>query len=327
MGEKLRLAFIHEPSSTPHALAEALRDIEGVELIDMTGYPLDALREAIKSNYELVHLVADGSTSLAYEGFLYLRCPAPEDGAPQSDSRFSRWFFRLTLAAFQKLGPMLPKKWEESWGDKLDTKLNIETLSAAQLSALQRGSQLAVLSLSPPDTDDSAGRIDGMFLPGVFNSFVCIGSSPLPMPNIVAQTGAGEAQGLSQFWRQFYTELGSSLEVEKSVRAGLRGNGPQAVALFFRQHYRETFKRQKTQPTENVPLINAELQQSKAALQQLEELEGSGLGEIVAVFKERLSARQQELQEKLDPWLEDQGAVETEADGAAAHDTKGAVTE
>ena len=328
VGEKLRLAFIHEPSTTPAALAEALREIEGVELIDMTGHPLEALQEAIKKSYELIHIVSDGSTSLAYEGFLYLRCPDPGDSPTQTGKRFSRLLYRALLGTYQKLGPVLPTSWKESLSDKLYTKLNITTLSAPQLSALQRGSQLAVLSLSAPNTDDaSADRIDGMFLSGVFNSFVCIGSSPLPMPNIVAQIGAGQAQSHGNFWRLFYTELARSLEVEKSVRAGLRHSPPPGMALFLRQQYRQTFKRQKARPAESVSLISAELQQSQETLQQLKGLEGSDLGEIVATFERRLSARQQELQEKLNPWLEDPEPGETEAGEAEEREARGAVTE
>jgi hypothetical protein len=226
--------------------------------------------------------------------------------------------YRTLLDAYQKIGPSLPKKWYVSWGEKLGMKLNIETLSATALSALQRGRQLAVLGLSPPNTDDeSADRIDGVFLPSIFSAFACIGGSTLPMPNVIAQVGACNIEQLGDFWRKFYSELARSLEIEKAFGAGL-SKRPLPIALFLRQRYSQTFKRQLTEQVENVPQLNAELQLSKETLEQLKALKGSGFEEIVAAFEQQMSVRQQELQGKLNPWLEDQESDESDVEAQVA---------
>ena len=155
-------------------------------------------------------------------------------------------------------------------------------------------------------------RIDGIFLPSVFSSFAAIGSSSLPMPNIVAQVGASDAEQLGNFWRSFYTELGRSLAVEKAFAKGFGQSIPRSLALFLRQRYRHTFKRQQTEQVENVSQINAELELSQQTLQQLKELNTPGFESIVAAFEEQANVRQQVLQAKLDPWLGDEENEPTE---------------
>ncbi len=306
VGRKLRLAFIHDPGITPPYLITALKGIENIQLIDMPDDPLKALQEVVKQNYELVHLVSDGSISLAYDGYLYMRRPGPNSSS-EAKNRVSRWVFRQGLGLYQKFSHVLPVTWNESWSEKLRSKLNIETLSASQLSALQRGSRMAVLSLSPPNSDDTnVNRIDGIFLPSLFSAFAAIGGSALPMPNIVAQVGASNSEQLGAFWKTFYTELGSSLAVEKAFAMGFGQSMPRSLALFLRQRYRHTFKQQETEQVENVSQINAELELSREALQQLKEIDTRGFESILDAFEKEASVKQQMLQEKLDQWLGDE---------------------
>jgi hypothetical protein len=68
----LRLALIYQPSVTPAWLIGALTPLPGIEVIHLTGSPRQALLNAARQGFELVHLVADGLVSLAYEGILYL---------------------------------------------------------------------------------------------------------------------------------------------------------------------------------------------------------------------------------------------------------------
>jgi len=315
VGDKLRLAFIHEPSTTPPTLTEALKDIEHIELIDLTGDPMAALQEAIEKDYELVHFVCDGSLSFADEGYLYLRRAGLIGEEPPTGSPFSRLIYRTLMSGYATIGPHLPKNWYDSWGEKLRGKLNIETLSAAQLSASQRGSQLAVLSLTPPDERSQRG-FDSIFLPSVFSAFAAFGGSSLPMPNIMAQIDVAAPERLAAFWRNFYTEIGQSLEVEKAHSLSMQQGAPVPIALFLRQRYRQTFKRETTERDYNVPLINAELQLSQETLQQLKGL--SGFEEIVESFEQQVQVRQQELQAKLTPWLEDREGEESEIEGRVA---------
>lgn len=69
-GPRPRLAFIHEPDRTPRGLSDALSNLSGVEVVPMTGSLRAELHRAVRDKFELVHIVADGSVSLAYEGIL-----------------------------------------------------------------------------------------------------------------------------------------------------------------------------------------------------------------------------------------------------------------
>lgn len=303
--KELRLAFIHEALSTPTELSEALSNIPGIELVDMTKPPLEALRDAVNGGFELVHLIADGSVSLAYEGFLYLRKPGTVDVSSDYTTSLGRRSFRFLLNFYQKIESALPEALNEWLSDKFYKQLDIETLTASELSALQRGSRLAVLSLSPPKTTDTdINRLDGLLLPSVYSSFACLGNSDLPMPNIVAQIGACDAGNLKNFWRGFYTELSESLSVEGAVGKGLKASVPLAVALFLRQSARRTFIREPGFEGENVTQINAELQQSKETLKRLHDLGDSVFSDIVSEYEQVESVRQAHLQAQIDPWLE-----------------------
>jgi len=82
--ERLRLAFIHELGSTNEWLRSTLGTLSPsiIEVIPMTGPPREALLEAAREGYELVHIVADGTISLAYEGILWLHDPSIPQLAP-----------------------------------------------------------------------------------------------------------------------------------------------------------------------------------------------------------------------------------------------------
>jgi hypothetical protein len=303
----LRLAFIHEPNSTPVELIEALRNIPGIDVTDMTHHPLQALQDAARDGFELVHLVSDGAVSLSYEGFLYLRKPPEKGVSLDSNDAANRRLYRLLLGVYKKIDSFLPKKWS-TWADnKFSKELDIETLSPNQLSALQRGARLAVLCLSPPKSGhDNINEVNATLLPSIYSTFACLGNSTLPMPNIVAQIGAAKPEDLKPFWRGFYTELGSSLEIEKAVSEGLKQSAARPIALFLRQNLGQTFKRQRAKEKPNVTQINAELQQSKETLKRLLDLKDSPLADIVAEYAKGASVQQKELQAKLDPWLEEE---------------------
>lgn len=303
----LRLAFIHEPSSTPAELKEALQAIPGIDLTDMTKPPLEALQDAVRDGFELVHLVSDGSVSLAYEGFLYLRKPSGVGRSPNLSAAAARSGVRAVFNFVRKFESILPKKWGEKLNRSFSDTLDIETLSPNQLSALQRGSRLAVLGLSPPrSADANINRLNDTLLPSIYSAFACLGNSPLPMPNIVSQIGAAKPENLKTFWRSFYTELANGLEIEKAVSKGLKESVSLPIALFLRQNLGTTFKRETAPDEANVTQINAELQQSKETLKRLLDLKDSPLSDIVADYEMTASVRQQQLQTQLDPWLEEE---------------------
>ena len=110
IGERLRLAFIHDPSYTPQPLQDALKNLTGnIEVIDFPDFPRKALEQVTKEGYELVHLVADGVVSSAYEGILYFHggrstSPKLSPGELSSILRGSR-VSMLTLSEQQHKSP------------------------------------------------------------------------------------------------------------------------------------------------------------------------------------------------------------------------------
>lgn len=306
VGKQLRLAFIHEPNSTSAALNAALKELPQISVSDMTDPPLEALQRALQDGYELIHLVADGSTSLAYEGYLYLRRPSRLGISASYENSYVRRVLRLCLDLYKSLESFLPARVSAWINKQLFKTLALDKLTPAALSSMQRGRPLSLLCLSPPkSTDKDPGRIDGMLLPGVFRAFSCLGNSDLPMPNIVAQVGATDETHMGFFWHHFYLELSKSLEIEAAMSAGLNASSPQPFALFLRQRQRSTFERDK--PTENVTQISAELEESRETVEELRALLGQNdsMSALVAKYEQRETARRQHLEEKLLPYLQE----------------------
>lgn len=78
-----RLAFIHDPSYTPPPLLDAIlqADSSTLEVVPMPEHPRKALERVVTEGHELLHIVADGVVSSAYEGVLYFhggRSTSPE---------------------------------------------------------------------------------------------------------------------------------------------------------------------------------------------------------------------------------------------------------
>jgi hypothetical protein len=67
----LRLALIYNPSYTPNTLVDALGEQPNLEVTLMPFFHRKALEEVAAKGYELIHIVADGMVSSAYEGVLY----------------------------------------------------------------------------------------------------------------------------------------------------------------------------------------------------------------------------------------------------------------
>jgi len=83
IGDRLRLAFIHDPSFTPPALLNAIHNLssQNIEVVDLPEFPRKGLERVVQEGFELVHIVADGIVSSAYEGVLYFhggRSTSPE---------------------------------------------------------------------------------------------------------------------------------------------------------------------------------------------------------------------------------------------------------
>ena len=68
---KPRLALIGMPPFAPGALWAQLNALQNVDVVQLGGDPRQALRRAASEAFELVHLIADGVVTQAYEGTLY----------------------------------------------------------------------------------------------------------------------------------------------------------------------------------------------------------------------------------------------------------------
>jgi hypothetical protein len=306
VGEKLRLAFIHQPTDTPDGLGEALRALDGVEVSDITEPPLQALQKAVREEFQLVHMVADGSISLANEGFLYLRKPQTLDISSKVHDGVLRDGLRWLLKGYEKVAPKLPQGLSSTLSDLFYQQLNIETLSPAELSSLQWGSPLSILSLSAPKSAGNS-QLNSLFSPSIHRAFANFGNSALPMPNIVAQIGAVDPQRLNQFWQRFYQSLATTNDVEQAMIEGRAGEDGAVfpLALFLRQRQRGTFTKEDGERKSNPALINAELHRSRETLARLRDmkLQFPNLADFAATFEKEELARQQLLEELLKPWV------------------------
>jgi hypothetical protein len=307
IGNTLRVAFIHKPDSTPTGLSEALKGLPQITVEDITEPSLEALQRVLQEGYEVVHLVTEGSTSLAYEGYLYMPRPRPADAPPVNAVPWSRRVARLIPILFNKLAEKyLLESLRVPANKFVMNSLRLDKLTPSDISSMQRGRPVAILCLSPPkSTDTDPNRIDGWLLPNIFRAFSCLGSTALPMPNIVAQIGATDEQRMELFWREFYLRLAETLEVEAAMNAGLEAGSPLPFALFLRQQHRNTFERDK--PAENVTQLNAELVESRETMERFHALgeQSDAVASLMERYEQHETARQQHLEEKLLPYLQE----------------------
>lgn len=304
--EKMRLAFIYEPRTTSKALLTALGTApDNIEIKHMTGPPREALQAAVREGYELVHLVTDGTVSLAGEGTLYLRSPHK---LREGESAFKRRMLRFLLRVYNLTESILIAPLRAWLGSLLEAELDIDKCPASDLCALLRGSRVRILSLSAPkSTDTDADRIDGYLLPKVYQAFSSLGSSALPLPTIIAPVGATDDPEMTHFWQEFYRELGESLEPQKAMGAGLKGQPPLAMALFLRHRDGRLFTRTTAAVSGIEPMqLDAALQFSRELAEQLKAQGGEyqSLPESFQRLISKESERQAHLEVELEPWME-----------------------
>lgn len=304
----LKLAFIHEPRITSKALLAALEDHPAnIQITHMTEAPREALQTAAREGYELVHLVADGTVSLANDGTLYLR-KAPKLRA--EGSALKHRFLRTLLPVFNAFGAGSRGSLGQWVRNKLETELDIDKCSPSELSALLRGSRISILSLSSPkSTNTEPDRIDGYLLPQVYRAFCSLGSSTLPLPTIIAPVGATDDPEMTRFWRGFYAELGEHLDITKAMAGGLKGQPPLAMAMFQRHSDAQVFTRisaEQQEHTVDPTQLDFALQFSQELVTQLKAQFGESES-MPESFKKLLSketTRQARLKAELEPWIQ-----------------------
>jgi hypothetical protein len=107
IGAPLHLALMSEPETDPTALINKLAGIPGLKVVRLSGSPRDMLQQAARSKFELLHIICDGTASLAYDGILYFHgADSPELTAQElaSSLRPTRTAF-LGLSSTYVLNP------------------------------------------------------------------------------------------------------------------------------------------------------------------------------------------------------------------------------
>jgi hypothetical protein len=304
----LKVAFIHEPRITSKALLDVFANPPpNIKVTQMTGPPREALLTAARDGYEVVHLVTDGTVSLANDGTLYLR-KGVKSRPDRSTLRGA--LLRGFLHVYNFVRPALSMDFADWVDRKLESELDIDKCSPGELSALLLGSRIGVLSFSAPKSDStSIDRIAGYLLPKVYRAFCSLGSSTLPLPTIVAPVGATDDPEMIRFWRSFYTDLGDNLDSVKAMAAGLKDQAPLAMALFQRHSESRVFTQisAEEQTKINDPTqVVAALQLSEDLVMQLKAQFGqySSMPESFQKLLLREMERQERLKTELEPWIE-----------------------
>jgi hypothetical protein len=269
---QLRLAFIHNPQRTPEELRAALATLsESLEVIEMTGPPRAALERAAHEHYELIHLVADGSVSLACEGVLEL-----------FEGRASK-----------------------------DKPAKAATCSPYELNAMLRGSSAVVLGLSPSKGHQAKpANVSKSSIPMVYRAFAHFASAQLPLPSILAPVAPLPHDQEATFWQYFYRKLAETRGIEAAVAQSRFAVSGLQIALFLRHPHMEVFRRIPVSfsihdPEASVPpaQLDAELQLSQEVVRRLSALATEkGLPQSVEEFIKQESAHQDKLSNDLAPW-------------------------
>ena len=283
VGEKLRLALIHQPQFTPGCLSDALAELPPeIELTEFIGSPLKALEQIAREGYELVHIVADGVVSLAYEGILYFHGLESERSSQSSNYQ----------------------------------QPNSAQVTPSELSTLLGNSRASVLCLTEQDyLNPDLVEIAGREVPSAYRAFAYLGGSRLPLPSVVAPLGPLKKEQGREFWTEFYKNLSATFDLSKTVaKSRQKSNRPLPVALFLRHFQNVLFRREseaKRNSTVDPSRLGATLQLSNELASQLKahlNLYGEQ-AEGVSRFLESEEKRQAVLSAQLEPWLKSEEEV------------------
>jgi hypothetical protein len=293
----IRLALIYQPPRTPEALIKELSRVTSLEITHMTQPPLEAIDAATRGGFHAVHIVADGSVSLADEAYLFVHKPGLIDARTTS-----RWAMKALVLA-TKVDPLVPGRVKAWLGSKLGAQLGYERISASDLTRRLLGSRVGVLAFSPDLGSRRGVRYGGADTHG-YAAFTSIGRYPRLLPNVIAQASPAHAGETAALWHAFYQRLGQSLAVEDAFRRATE-HGPSPLALYLRQRHWLTYEEVAAPKGIDIAALHAELEQSKATIARLAALpdDGSAVAQLAASYTAEVEARQRELAEQLDPWL------------------------
>ncbi|WP_437679668.1 hypothetical protein [Sorangium sp. So ce131] len=114
-----------------------------------------------------------------------------------------------------------------------------ETISPRELAAMLRGSRVAVLALTPPESP----RIGHLGMPTVFHAFARFGHDSGEGPTIVAQLGPMPPPAIRDFWSAFYERLAASFDVEDAMSSAAQRPLVTPVVVFLRHRLGRQFCR------------------------------------------------------------------------------------
>ena len=308
---RLRLAFIHDPDSTPEYIKSAIEELKStLDITEMTTPSPESLRLAAKEGVELIHLVTDGALSLGNEGLLYFKSTTATSKTDELTPT-QRRMYRLALNYSSYLRPLKLINDERllEWNNRLTRKLDIKECSASELSAALRGSRVTLLSLSTPQTDYFDPSSLDAKLPSVYRAFANLAGSTLPLPNIVAPLGNERDEVLKKFWGSFYRQLATPecYSIEEAAAFGLQEAPNAIMALFMRQRLGREFTNRSVKigeaGGEEPALVNAQLHVARSLIEQLRAIDEnykdieSNIAETPLVKCE--TARQSKLEEEI----------------------------
>lgn len=262
----LRVALLQDPSSDLPPLENIIPQHTRLQFFPLHGLPRKALQRVVSEGFEVLHIIADGRVSLAYEGIL--KFPTTDDSLPESDF-------------------LIPPS-------ELSVLLRGSRVAVICLSPPGR--------LATPQSV----RIAGHLVPSVYRAFAFLGATRQPLPSIVAALGPFEDWESHRFWQGFYTGLAETFNVEEAMFRGQSGGvTPMALFLraphghFFR-HVGPT----ETTAQEDPSQLGAQLQVSRDIVEQLTRLKDSfgGLPESVGSYLTIEQGRQERIVKELARW-------------------------
>ncbi|WP_437959781.1 hypothetical protein WME76_09140 [Sorangium sp. So ce119] len=115
-----------------------------------------------------------------------------------------------------------------------------DTLSPLELSAMLRGSNVTILSLTPPEIP----RVGHGGMPTVHHAFARFCHDSAGCPTIAAQLGPMHPRVSREFWRAFYQRLAAALDVEDAMMSASERPLMTPVVLFLRHRFGRQFTRQ-----------------------------------------------------------------------------------
>jgi hypothetical protein len=252
-----------------------------------------ALQLAVGEGFELLHLIADGVVSSAFEGLLSVGSARSAGDPRGGDSS----------------GPAVRRQSAFS-GQSEAGASGRALVSPGELSQALRGSRVTVIGLTPPHgREGQAIQLAGYRVPSVYRAFALLGASRLELPTVLAPFGPTEARQEGDFWRGFYRSLGETHCVEEAMGHGLASQPAPPIALFLRHNLGRLFRRVKDAPRSDVvepSQLSADLKTSHELVDRLRSMEKEygTLPKSVSEFVARESVRQEQLSADLQPWLE-----------------------